>query len=93
MINIVTGSELKFENGEESVDMCKAIYDIREDAKLEGKLEGRLEGKLEGKLEERENLILKKIRKLKTLEQIAEELESEVEEIRPIYDRVKSAMV
>ena len=51
MINIVTGSELKFENGEESVDMCKAIYDIREDAKLEGKLEGRLEGKLEGKLE------------------------------------------
>ena len=51
MINIVTGSELKFENGEESVDMCKAIYDIREDAKLEGKLEGRLEGKLEGRLE------------------------------------------
>ena len=47
MINIVTGSELKFENGEESVDMCKAIYDIREDAKLEGKLEGTHDANIE----------------------------------------------
>ena len=53
MINIVTGSELKFENGEESVDMCKAIYDMVESGRREGREEGRIEGREEGREEGR----------------------------------------
>jgi hypothetical protein len=44
MINIVTGSKLVIDNGKEKVDMCKAIQEMREDARLEGRNEGRSEG-------------------------------------------------
>lgn len=36
VINTVTGSNLKFKDGEEYVDMCKAIEDMRNDAVNEG---------------------------------------------------------
>ncbi len=36
--------ELKKENGEERVDMCRAIYEIKRDARREGKREGKQEG-------------------------------------------------
>ena len=36
MINIVTGSELNYLDGEERVDMCKAIEDMRNDAREKG---------------------------------------------------------
>ena len=39
------------ENGEERVDMCRAIYEIKRDARREGKREGRLEGRCEAILE------------------------------------------
>ena len=48
LINIVTGSKLKLKNGEENVDMCKAIEDMRNDAKAEGLAEGLSEGRAEG---------------------------------------------
>ena len=41
---------------------------------------------------EKETLIRKKILKNKTVEQIADDLETEVEEILPIYNRVMAAM-
>ena len=44
-------SELKFPEEKETVDMCKAIQDIRKDAIAEGKAEGRAEGKAEGRAE------------------------------------------
>ena len=58
-INTITHSEMKFPEGKETVDMCKAIQDIRKDAIAEGKAEGRAEGeaigeargKAEGRLE------------------------------------------
>ena len=52
-INTITHSELKFPEEKETVDMCKAIQDIRKDAIAEGKAEGRAEGKAEGKAEGR----------------------------------------
>lgn len=50
-INTITHSELKFPEEKETVDMCKAIQDIRKDAIAEGKAEGRAEGKAEGRAE------------------------------------------
>ena len=40
VIEAVTGSGLNYEKGEENVDMCKAIQEIRQEAYNEGKLEG-----------------------------------------------------
>lgn len=39
MINIVTGSELEYETGKDEVNMCKAIQEIKEDARLEANIE------------------------------------------------------
>ncbi len=44
MINIVTGSKLKYNPGEERVDMCKAIEDMRNDAIREGMEKGLEQG-------------------------------------------------
>ncbi len=71
-INILTDSSLKYDEGEEEINMCKAIKEMREDAKAEGVKEehermckaikemredAKLEGVKEGKLEEKENNI------------------------------------
>lgn len=40
MVNIVTGSNLRYTDGEERVDMCEAIEEMRKDAMNEGKIEG-----------------------------------------------------
>ncbi len=53
VVNIVTNSNLNYDNGEEKVDMCKAIQGIRNDAKEEGRAEGRAEGRNEGRAEGR----------------------------------------
>ena len=50
--------------------------------------EGREEGKAEGALLTRIELIQKKIKKGKTLERIADELEEEIDSIRPIWEIV-----
>ncbi len=40
--------ESKEDNGKERVDMCRAIYEIKRDARREGKREGKKEGKIYG---------------------------------------------
>lgn len=40
MVNIVTDSNLRYADGEERVDMCEAIEEMRKDAINEGKIEG-----------------------------------------------------
>lgn len=55
----------------------------------EGRAEGRAEGKAEGEFYNKISLICKKLRKNKTLEKIAEELEEEVSAIEPIYSKAK----
>ena len=47
-INTITHSEMKFPEGKETVDMCKAIQDIRKDAIAEGKAEGEAIGEARG---------------------------------------------
>lgn len=48
LLRIVTNSKLKFKGRKGNVDMCKAIEEMRADAKAEGKAEGIAEGKAEG---------------------------------------------
>lgn len=58
VIRTVADADIDFPEGEERIDMCLAIEQMRKESeaiglakgKSEGKLEGRLEGRLEGKL-------------------------------------------
>lgn len=61
---------------------------IRRDEREEGRLEGRAEGRMEGTQRILIDLIKKKISKNKMLEQIADELEMEVDEIRNYYSLI-----
>ncbi len=44
IINAVTKSNMKIEEGKESVDMCLAIQEMREESRIEGRNVGELEG-------------------------------------------------
>ncbi len=48
VINACTDSNLKIDDSEEAVDMCQAIFDIRQDARNEGIIEGIAKGRNEG---------------------------------------------
>ena len=61
----------------------------RREGKEEGKEEGRREGIYQGKILNQISMIQKKVKKNKNLEQIVDELEEPMEEIKPIYDQVK----
>lgn len=43
VINVVTNSKVKYPKGEEMVDVCLAIQEIREEGRLEGRLEGEIQ--------------------------------------------------
>ena len=58
-------------------------------AENRGRREGRKEGIYQGKILNQISMIQKKVKKNKNLEQIVDELEEPMEEIRPIYDQVK----
>ena len=44
---------MKIEEGKESVDMCLAIQEMKEESRIEGRNEGRIEGRNEGRIEGR----------------------------------------
>lgn len=46
LINVITDSNLPYSEDEGEIDMCKAIEDMRADAKAEGRLEGKSEATL-----------------------------------------------
>ena len=58
-------------------------------AENRGRREGRKEGIYQGKILTQISMIQKKVKKNKNLEQIVDELEEPMEEIKPIYDQVK----
>lgn len=51
VINTVTGSKIEYSESEEEVDMCQAIFEMREESRLEGEKIGEIRGKLEGTIE------------------------------------------
>lgn len=61
--------------------------------RAEGISQGRVEGRAEGSQQKMEELILKKIIKNKSIEQIADELESEVDDILSTYRKLKEQAV
>lgn len=81
----------------EVINMCEALKELFKD-ELEEKWKegwnaGISQGINQGLNLNLESLVRKKILKNKTLEQIASELESEVEEILPIYNKAKEAVL
>lgn len=64
--------------------MCKALEELEERGRQEGRLEGRLQGQIENKLK----LIVKKIHKNKSFDQIVNELEEDTDVVQPLYDFV-----
>jgi predicted transposase YdaD len=51
IINAATNSKIKLEQGKETVDMCLAIQEMREESRIKGRDEGRNEGRIEGRIE------------------------------------------
>jgi len=92
LINECTGSNIPIEEEERKTNMCKGLADWKEEllaegitaGKLEGRQEGRLEGKCEGRLESQLEMISKKLKKGKSVQVIAEEMEEEPDEIERI---------
>ena len=82
LINECTGSNIAVSEQEEEVNMCNGLKELLEDK--------RMLGREEGKDELLNILIGKKIRKNLSLDRIAEELEEDIEVIRPIYEKLKS---
>ncbi len=72
--------------------MCNSSDLIEERAIEKGIERGREEGRQEGKLSTLLTQIKKKFAKGKSLEQIADELEETVENIRPLYEQVQAEM-
>ena len=86
---IVTNVEL--EGG--LAKMCNLSDYIEEVATERGMEKGIRQGIQQGMLVRLEEQIQKKLVKNKSLEQIAEELETDIEEIRPIYLRLLNTQV
>ena len=75
-------------------EMCN-VSDYWEEVALqtgrkEGRKEGREEGQKEGRKKEQVSLIVKKIKKNKTVAEIADDLEEKEEVIAPIYEAALS---
>ena len=73
VINVITGAGIEMDESEEYVDMCQAIRDIKEEAKQEGKQR------------EKEEIILRMLRKgIFTYEEIAEIVDDTVDKVKAI---------
>ncbi len=60
----------------------------REEGRIEGREEGRIEGLREGRVKDRIIIIQRKIKRGKSLDVIADELETTIDEIEPLYNVV-----
>lgn len=79
------------EHREEVVEVSIYDYDeekVRKTLADEAREEGVAEGKLEGEISTKIILIIKKVKKSKSLPTIASELEEEETDIKPLYDAV-----
>ena len=72
----------------EEFDVEKYERTMREDGRIEGREEGRVEGIQQGEEQKLIEQICRKVRKGKTLQIIAEELEEEESSVSKIYDMV-----
>ena len=90
VISIVTGTKINMDESEETIDMCKAIQDLQDEAMQAGIKTGIKTGKEAGKQEEKERVILRMLKKNKyTYEEIAELAEISVEKVKEIEVKMK----
>lgn len=83
VINAVTGVGINMDESEETIDMCKAIEDLCEEAMQAGIQTGIQTGRKVGR--EEEKLILRMLKKKKyTYEEIAELAEISVEKVKEL---------
>ena len=75
---------IKSEQKGGTVNMCKALEKLEEKGRMEGRLEGRSQGESCGFIK----LILKKVKKQKSFDQIVEELDLDADFAKPLYDFV-----
>ena len=68
--------------------MCKALEELEERGRQERWLEGRLEGRLQWQTKNKLKLIVKKLHKNKSFDQIVDELEEDADVVQPLYDFV-----
>lgn len=85
--------EFRLNKFREVKKMCQALKELFKEEFEEKLQEGVTIGISQGISQKEESLIRKKILKNKTLEQIAEDLEATIEEIQPIYNRVKEELL
>ena len=67
---------------------AEGIAEGREEGRAQGIAEGRAEGREEGNIDRLISLVSKKVNRNKSFSAIVDELESDENEIRPIYDAV-----
>lgn len=79
---------IKSEQKGGTVNMCKALEKLEEKGRMEGRLEGRLEGRSQGESCGFIKLILKKVKKQKSFDQIVEELDLDADFAKHLYDFV-----
>lgn len=73
----------------ETTISCVRLMEKINRSNAEGKEAGKVEGRVEGEAKHLVNQVCKKMKKNKTVGEIAEELEDEVSVIEPIYNAAK----
>ena len=74
-------------------DMCNLSQGLVEEGIAEGIVKGRAEGIAEGKAEERAEIIIKMYNKGFTVEEIAETIDKDVEEVKEIIEAKTLSLV
>lgn len=85
IINAATNSKVKIDEGKESVDMCLAIQEMKEESRIEGRNEGRNEGELEGAITFAKELGIPKEEVKKSFMLKYQKSEQETEELMKLY--------
>ena len=85
-INLFAGTDIDIDEKEEVIDMCKAW----EEQKNEGRELGREEGRELGERQKIISQVVKKIKKDKSVSEIADDLEEKEMVIAPIYEAALS---
>ena len=85
IMNVATHSNMRIDEGKESVDVGIAIKEIREEGKLEGRLEGKIEGRREGAITFAQKMGADRENVKKSIMEVFDKNEEEAEELMKQY--------
>ena len=85
VIKILTGSDFEIKKEEETINMCKALEDLKEEGRVEGRIQGHEEGRIEGLRSTEKKFVLKLLaRKQFSYEEISDMTDVPIERIQEI---------